>query len=478
MRAAMSAVKTGDSTGERSGARAAWIIAAVAACAIGVAVTRDAAIALTAGAVLAVFLVSLGARLLARVLVASTYVTRPRLQIGRGSGPIGGGGRFHFLPEHLVVVVTCVAAVVDGQGHRLLRAAQRPAMILLGGYIAYAAGVSMLYSPSPVRSLAVVGWLGLSWLVAVAITALFDSSPALERQIVIWGSLAAVAAVGLFTAGRLTGHDLAVQPEHNTGGRALYGLGYEANILGSTLAVAAFIAITARRQVISRRLLLLVIPPMLLAIALSLTRAAVLGLLIGLAVWTWGSNLALRRVVPIAALIFVAALGVGAAFPTISRPVEQKFGQLFDTQSGTGRRRVEKWNAALDDMDIRAWILGSGFNSFGQRHVEPTQVAAGTPGYLSNVGLQVLYDTGLVGASLLLLALRAVWPRDRALRRRAAGLVAVFLVTSFATSTFWFGSTWTLVALALLSRDSDSARRTGQPASNGNERHAAQSLGD
>src|SRR5215467_4203584 len=209
---------------------------------------------------------------------------------------------------------------MNGQGHRLLRAAQRPTMILLGAYIVYAAGISTLYSPSPSRSLAVIGWLGLSWVVAVVIAALFDSAPALERQIVIWGVVAAVVAIALFATGRLTGHDLAVQPEPNTGGRALFGLAYEANILGSTLSLAAFIAITAPRDVISRRLVSVALPPMFLAIVLSLTRAAVLGLLIGVVLWTFLAHGAWGRVLPVAALSFAVAVGAAAMFPSIARP--------------------------------------------------------------------------------------------------------------------------------------------------------------
>jgi hypothetical protein len=189
------------------------------------------------------------------------------------------------------------------------------------------------------------------------------------------------------------------------------------------------------------------------AVLVALTRGAVLGLLLGLLVWTVMSRgAALRRLVAWLALGGMLVAGLSVVSPATLHPIEEKLRLLVDTSSGTGRNRVNQWGTAIDDIHGLSWSVGLGLNSFGQRHLDPTLPDRPTPGYLGSLPLQVVYDTGLIGALLLAGAFVSVWPRSREGRRRALGLVVVVLVSTTATSTLWFGSTWALVALAARGR--------------------------
>jgi len=400
-------------------------------------------VALMGAFAIAVCLAPIGPRRLSTVQFAAVYVTRYR----------AGFGPFRLLPEQLVAVVMLVSAVVTGQLRAAITAARSKPMVLTAAFIGWGACVSVLASPDPVKSLGIAVWLGLSWLIAVNLIAFGGSSARLQRQLVVWGGVAAWIALVMYACDRLLGTGIALQPEFNTGREALHGVAWEANILASTLAGALFLAVSARREVISRRTLWLTVPPMLVAVFMALTRGAVLGLALGLVVWTaMSGGRALRRLV---AWFAMGALLVGAVAivsPATLRPVEEKLSLLVDTSSGTGKGRIDLWETALHDIHGHSWVLGLGLNSFGQRHLDPTRPDDPTPAYLGSLPLQVLYDTGLVGALLLAGALVSVWPRDRTTRRRAIGLLVVVLISTTATSTLWFGSTWALIAMAAQSR--------------------------
>ena len=111
---------------------------------------------------------------------------------------------------------------------------------------------------------------------------------------------------------------------------------------------------------------------------------------------------------------------------------------------------MESWTTALGDIhgstDV---LLGLGLNTFGQRHLDPTVPELDRAAYLGNLPLEIFYDTGLIGVLLIVAAVASMRPLQRERPGRAVGLILIFLVCSITTSTFWFGSTWLLIAMAL-----------------------------
>lgn len=388
----------------------------------------------------------LRSRFLLTILVFATFITRFRVDVAG----------YHFLPEHLFVVALLVSLTLEGKGTELWRAATDRTSLALGVFIVWQALVSIAQSPHPSQSLAIVGWLCLDWGLLIAVLASCQGAPQLERLAVRSGVILAGIAVAIWFLYLTAGTTFGTQGGMDYGSsRAVYGLSWEANLLASTLAIWAFVGLTSPRQDV-RRIVRIGGPLFLLAIVASFTRAVILGATGGLIAWILlrGRNVGERtgRMVSIcvlAALIFVIAL------PFVV-PIEGKLGNLIDIGSGsTGALRLDAADAALGDLHGGDLLVGLGANSFGQRHMDPTQ--PGTPWYLSILPMQILYDSGIVGVLLLGLALATLNP----LRRigRSVGVLMIYGSAATATSPFWLGTTWLLIALAIMTRPDDVAGR-------------------
>jgi O-antigen ligase len=129
-----------------------------------------------------------------------------------------------------------------------------------------------------------------------------------------------------------------------------------------------------------------------------------------------------------------------------------------------GQTLASRWvsyRQAWDDFSVRPF-LGNGPNSFGQKYT----TTAHTPGWISNLVLMSLHDTGIIGTLILfvwiawialrtLRALRAP-PLERANGDRAAlrtmvlglgiGLLCLFVAYQV-TTMLWFGLVWFLLAV-------------------------------
>jgi hypothetical protein len=128
--------------------------------------------------------------------------------------------------------------------------------------------------------------------------------------------------------------------------------------------------------------------------------------------------------------------------------VAQKFRAGLDFQSSTGQARVADWKAAWSDITSSGeYLTGLGTNSFGQRHASPT--IKNQPGYLGNLPLTVLYDSGLVGVVLFCGAMTGVVLRGRNPRSRLLNVIFVvsLMIVGAATSPVWFGFVWVTVAI-------------------------------
>jgi hypothetical protein len=402
---------------------------------------------------------AIGIRRLLLVLIVTTFVTRFRIVVGG----------FHFMPEHVVLLVALVSLAISTRINRVATVLRSPTVLLLGLFIAWATAMSFLRAPERTASLAIAGWLALDWLILVLALAAIDDTETIERV----GSMAAVAAAivaialwVLSSAGMIA---FGTQQETLTGAPAAYGLSFEANILASTLAIWLFLILTGAR---STRFRVTAFGLLGTALVLSLTRAAIIGLLLGLAVWAvLEGKVALRRTFRslTVAAVTIAALSLFA--PSVISPFTTKLAAAGAFNSGTGQLRVETWTKALGDIHGSTnALVGLGLNTFGQRHIDPTAPELDRAYYLGNLPLEIFYDTGLVGILLLAGAVASMRPLRRKRPGRAVGLIIIFLVCSIATSTFWFGSTWLLIAMAL------GTRRARQPAPSRADRPPAAAL--
>jgi hypothetical protein len=372
-------------------------------------------------------------------LVVATFVTRYRI-------PIGG---FHFLPEDFIAIGLLVHLALHGKSSAIFRAISDRTVLLLGLYVVWQSMISLLQAPNSAMSLRVDGWLALDWLLLVAVLAAWEGPARLERIAAVATTWLAVLALVLWLAYVGIGSTLGTQGGYGSG-RAAFALSWESNILASTLAVWAFVCLTSQNQRV-KRTMKLGAPLALLAIGASYTRAGVIGFVTGLVIWiAWERRSATRTVMQlIAAGIVVAALVVTVA-PKATQLLDSRFSTLVAFDSGTAAIRRQSVEVALGDLHGANVLVGHGSEAFGQFHTSPWE--PGQPWYIGELPVQLLYEGGLIGVLLLCLALASLRPFSRKHPGRAVGAIAIYLFAASATSPFWFGWTWILIALAIMTR--------------------------
>jgi len=176
--------------------------------------------------------------------------------------------------------------------------------------------------------------------------------------------------------------------------------------------------------------------------------------------------------VAVVAGFWVASLLSGITSSNVlAASVAQKAGQIFNLQSGTGAHRASEDRLALQDLR-RSPILGLGTNSFGQRHLaEGSTLRNPLHGYLGNLYVRTLYDSGLLGLVLLLVVFfGAAWPTH--LVRRGKGdlaPVAAGLSFGFIALTVAFAATdaslqpWPWIVLGVARAARTMAEAQGRP---------------
>jgi O-antigen ligase len=235
-----------------------------------------------------------------------------------------------------------------------------------------------------------------------------------------------------------------------------YGILYDSNTLGMFAMAAALLQMTLlldARFAQWRIALSAGVVVTLLAVALSLTRTAWLGLAVGLfLIFVFSPR---RRWV----LVFggaALALVVGAL---LANSVLAGGGGALADFSVTRLLTAKSIFFRLDAY-ARAWqdflanpLLGNGANTFAQKYTAPS----GTRDWISNVVLMSLHDTGIVGMALLggwliwlgvatWRALKISSPRRPFLLALAIAYAAL-LVCYQATSVFWLGWNWIYLGL-------------------------------
>lgn len=394
-------------------------------------------------ALLALFAVPIEALMVA--LVVACQVT---------AATIGIGERQLFL-EHVLVLATFSALFLRLR-HSIVRKPRRHEILLLV-WIAWNALVSLLFSEKVADSLAIIVWMGLAWLILWVCTGYFLVEASGASRIMRIGSGVAAFLGGLsfvFWIGALSGlMHVGVQPDFYTDTVAAKGAALEPNLLGSQCLFWFFWI--ARQRVLKD----VPLPPwqllgLVLGIVSSMTRAVWLAtILVGAAMVTarmittriegdrrerTGTGRRSAAVVGVSAILVVSLMGA---------PPARKFAASFDFRSSTGAARVRNWGTAWQEITrSRSYLFGLGTNSYGQRHSSRT--LRGEPDYLGNLGLTLLYDSGVVGAALFLAAMGGLVLRPKSLPARVTDgtFVAALLVVGTATNPIWFGFPWVIAA--------------------------------
>jgi hypothetical protein len=369
--------------------------------------------------------------------------------LSRLSVPLGS---VSVRPEHAAILVLAVAVLVQRGPRRIVEAASSPPLVLLAAYVAYSTVISLLMAPQFSRSIVILGWLGLDWILLVSLIASGVPLERLYQQFTRVTIAAAAFAIAMWSSALLGVTTFGASSDTASKVPAAYGLSYEPNLLASFLALAV-IVILARPPGLPKGPYRLALTLALVALPMTQTRAAVVALVLGVVVLGLGHSPAVTRR---SRLILVTAGATGALLfasnsAVLSARIFAKFGALLDFSEGNGAYRVGLTRLAFDDLGSGSGLIfGLGTNSFPQRHLDPSRPGLDMPAYLSSLPVQVVYDTGLVG--LLLVAMLTVsLARRRNFSVNSSAVLITYLVASTSTSMLWFSTTWILAAMAMTS---------------------------
>lgn len=226
----------------------------------------------------------------------------------------------------------------------------------------------------------------------------------------------------------------------------------EPNLLAS-YCVLWFCVMVAWRACMSRIQLwvcgcLLIVPT-----ALTLTRAAFVGLVLAVILLYFRSSWGPWKVaatVGLAVVALLASLGTGAgrsdaADSRLLGVGTERLSRIADFESGTGALRSRTWQLALDDIEReRSWATGLGTNSFEQRH-SFIQSSTGRL-YLGNLWLGTYYDGGPVALLSLCGLYVLIWRRTPD-RVASSAFFLALAVISIATNPTWFAYSWAAMAV-------------------------------
>jgi hypothetical protein len=384
--------------------------------------------------------VSRRTQFIAVLIPLASFVTRPTVNVGAFS-----------LRLEMIVGLVCITSLLLAFVTRkrvLLPSSVWTSAFTLGAWFVVVIISTTLFAPEPVASMGT-----LLWCVVNVGTALWiATNPAAIRMLLRSGTfialVSAVLAIILYILAGQISVPYGVQPDPAYGGFASYVTSIEANILGGLLCLWALVALYNPRQELSQtvRTILVLIAP--IAIITTHTRAALLAYLLGvLAVLVLRP---LSRNLSFAVLTFGGIGAIGLISVGQDRGLS-KFLEVLDLSGGTGGLRVRVNSTALNEVvSSDSSLVGLGWNSFGQRHIDETQILLRLPGYLGNLPLQIFYDGGYIGLMLVTIAAAIVfWEVVRTKKLVILLVVAVpYLLFSISTSALWLLETWTFVGLA------------------------------
>lgn len=348
-------------------------------------------------------------------------------------------------------------------------------------YLAVLFVASVLNSPEPNASLRQTAMVALVASGAWLVYAVTDTKDRLLLAVnaLIWLAVAEVALIFVALALAWAGIQFGAQP--GRGGIAVpNGTLWEPNLLGSYLAAGGVLALVGLMSAVSgRRAIGLAgaVALIVTALGLSLARGAWLGFAAGVVLVGVGMVVlrlrrakaqgTLRRNV-VMALLALSTAGLflmviaPAFFPSTSAGLGSRLNVwAYDPQSDPSvLARVDTVHQALPDIQAQP-VIGRGAGSFGLSH----QDGKGNPGWIANLELHVLYDSGLVGLGCWVLGFAGLaWAGWRFMRTRPSnddpnerdltwatlglvGAVTALFVAFQATEGSWLAFSWVYLGL-------------------------------
>jgi O-antigen ligase len=424
---------------------------------------------------LAAIAIAIGAVLWPRPIVMAL----PLLAILNGIAiPLGASSaRADQLAACALALSLAVAVIMRTRALRLDAVAWWLAAVLAANVVA-----TLLNSPVRSYSLLQCGNFASAWVIYLVLLNFLDSPEERERflSVFLWASIIAsgvgILAFGFAMAGLpLGGAEVSRDAvEHLTNAYGAFGTMFEPNIFGSfngamLVLSVGLLASGAAVGAPSARLLRWVAALAAVGLVLSFTRAAWLGAVVGVIVFTalgqgkGESHLQLRRILlPLgvgALLMLVIALAAGGAGDLL----RFKLFNLLNLASQTAALRLTTYAMALDQWLAHPFI-GCGTFTFAPLVAEGSdfQRFEGWRNlWIGNFLMLALHDTGVVGLTLWTGLVASILRRGaraaRAARATNTGkahrtlaltaAVASLIVPYLATSGFSLGYSWLFIGL-------------------------------
>lgn len=337
---------------------------------------------------------------------------------------------------------------------------------------------SSMYSLDVANSYRICVWLGLSvGAFFVVLYLLEDTSITFILKVLTVVAAAesayGVCLLGLYNLGVID-FGIHIDPVGNIVGAV--GTHYEANIFGSYLMVSALInfgLVSTKLRYQERWIFYPTLLIILLGLLFSFTRAAWVGLAIGLGCLMVASTakklFSFGRLLPLSLLGSLMLLLIFYVSP-MGETLAQRAMSLSQIDTGTASFRLTRIVQVMEEVPD-APFLGHGTNSFGHTHEDRSQNYA--PDYMPSLFFATLYDVGIIGLGVLVwffgllcaMLLRAKGSvHDQILNVALfAGIIAL-LVAYQATNAIWFSYNWILLAIcvAQIERSQRSEQREEQ----------------
>lgn len=382
--------------------------------------------------------------------------------------------------EHFVFVGVAAAWLVRARpSWRSLHFSRADLCLVV--YLALALVSSLFFAPVLRESLKFLGLMAFGVVLYWVVRVLASNAQAFTRG--VWALISvgvAASAFGLLAwVAYPLGVNLGVQiyslEKFTT--HSPYGTLFDSNTLGMYAMAAALVQVTllldtqfAKWRVWLGAGTILT----LVTVALSLTRAAWIGLAVGLMLvllfsprrrWALAIGGAAVVLVAVALVANSALAGGGQALAnfSVARILTSK-SILF---------RFDAYARAWNDF-LASPLLGNGVNVFAQKYTSPS----GTRDWISNFFLMTLHDTGILGTIVLLAWLGWLAVETYTGLKHARGIVQSMLlaltiaylalfVTYQATTVFWLGFNWIYLGLIRAGgslESTDTRLKTSEPA--------------
>lgn len=374
--------------------------------------------------------------------------------------------------EHVVFVIVLGAWIAKKlmQG-RLPRLWSDDVLLVI--YLTVAFLASLLNAPHPKESIQFLVLMAIAVAIYWLVTRVIVDPSTFQRAMKILVIVGVAEAIFGIIAWLLYSFGINLGVQVNPADRTIspYGTLFEANIFGSfVMATSLMLAVLfLSPQFRSRRRLIgFALAITLVAVALSLTRGAWVGFLVGMPfvlLFSPGKRFGvLIRIGAIGIVAITLLAGVGFVYQRVkapSLPVLAEFSTRVSTLSParlvsdeTVSQRISVFQRAINDWQQHPW-LGNGVNSFGQKY----RTTAFTRDWIPNMVLMALHDTGIIGLSILLAwlgrlglnTMRAIQHAPPSLTRTALIALAsgfIGLLVAYQTTTaFWLGFTWVHLGL-------------------------------